>query len=80
LDAVFLLDATLMLLRRLARRGKIYEAHHSHAYQWLARRYRSHGRVTAMVLGVNLCWLLPGAWLLSQFGDTSGILIGALLP
>jgi Fuc2NAc and GlcNAc transferase len=81
LGAVFLLDATLTLLRRLGRGEKIYEAHRSHAYQWLARRYRSHARVTAMVLGVNLCWLLPCAWFLSQFGDNAHwILIGALLP
>jgi Fuc2NAc and GlcNAc transferase len=81
LGAVFLVDATLTLLRRLARRERIYEAHRSHAYQWLARRYRSHGRVTGLVLGLNLCWLLPCAWLLSQFGDSAmWILPGALLP
>jgi Fuc2NAc and GlcNAc transferase len=81
LGAVFLVDATLTLLRRLARRERIYEAHRSHAYQWLARRFQSHGRVTAMVLGLNLFWLLPCAWLLSQFGDSaSWILVGALLP
>jgi Fuc2NAc and GlcNAc transferase len=80
LGGVFLIDATLTLLWRLARRERIYEAHRTHAYQWLARRYRSHGRVTALVLGLNLCWLLPCAWFLSHFGDTSEVLIVALLP
>jgi Fuc2NAc and GlcNAc transferase len=81
LGGVFLIDATLTLLRRLARRERIYEAHRTHAYQWLARRYRSHGGVTVTVLGLNLCWLLPCAWFLSHFGDSAGwILIAALLP
>jgi hypothetical protein len=39
------------------------------------------GRVTVIVLGLNLCWLLPCAWFLSHFGDSAGwILIAALLP
>jgi Fuc2NAc and GlcNAc transferase len=81
LGGVFLIDATLTLLWRLARRERIYEAHRTHAYQWLARRYRSHARVTALVLGLNICWLLPCAWFLSHFGDSAGwILIAALLP
>jgi Fuc2NAc and GlcNAc transferase len=61
LGAVFFVDATVTLLRRLARRERVYEAHRSHAYQWLARRWQSHRRVTVAVLLVNFFWLLPCA-------------------
>lgn len=63
LGAVFLLDATITLIRRLARGERVYEAHRSHAYQWLARRWGSHLRVTVTVLVINAVWLLPLAWL-----------------
>jgi len=59
LGAVFFVDATLTLLRRLCRGERVYEAHRSHAYQWLARRWNSHRRVTLSVLTINLLWLLP---------------------
>jgi Fuc2NAc and GlcNAc transferase len=61
LGGVFFVDATVTLLRRLLRGDRIYEAHRSHAYQWLARRWESHARVTWAVLTVNVLWLLPCA-------------------
>jgi Fuc2NAc and GlcNAc transferase len=64
LDAVFLVDATLTLLLRLFRGERVYQAHRSHAYQWLARRWNSHKRVTVSVLAINLLWLLPCAALI----------------
>jgi len=60
---VFVVDATLTLLRRLLRGEKVYEAHCSHAYQNAARQFRSHKAVTLIVLGVNIGWLLPMALL-----------------
>jgi Fuc2NAc and GlcNAc transferase len=65
LCAVFVVDATLTLLLRLQRRALIFEAHREHAYQWLARRWNSHLRVTTLVLLINLLWLLPLAFLAS---------------
>jgi len=62
LGGVFFVDATLTLVRRWIRRERVYEAHRSHAYQWLARRW-GHRRVTVAVLLVNTLWLLPCAWL-----------------
>ena len=56
---VFVVDATLTLLRRLARRHKPYEAHRSHAYQYAARKYGAHRPVTLAVGAINLLWLLP---------------------
>lgn len=57
--AVFLADATLTLLRRLARGESPHAAHRSHAYQRLARRWGAHRPVTLAVCAVNLGWLLP---------------------
>jgi Fuc2NAc and GlcNAc transferase len=61
LGGVFFVDATLTLMRRLLRGEQVHQAHRSHAYQWLARRWGSHRRVTVTVLAVNILWLLPWA-------------------
>jgi glycosyltransferase WbpL len=61
LGGVFLVDATLTLLRRLLRGERVYQAHRTHGYQWMARRWGSHWRVTAAVIFVNVVWLLPCA-------------------
>ncbi|MCL6419731.1 MraY family glycosyltransferase [Aestuariirhabdus haliotis] len=57
--AVFIVDATFTLLRRLLRGDKVYEAHRSHAYQYASRKYRSHRSVSLAVLTINVLWLLP---------------------
>jgi Fuc2NAc and GlcNAc transferase len=49
------------LVRRTLRNERVHQAHRSHAYQWLARRWRSHGKVTVAFLTVDLLWLLPAA-------------------
>ncbi len=61
LDGVFLVDATVTLLRRLMQGDRIHEAHRTHAYQWQARRTGSHLVVTMAVAAINLLWLLPWA-------------------
>lgn len=60
--AVFITDATYTLLVRLFRGEKVYQAHRSHAYQYLSRQY-GHKFVTTGVLMINVFWLLPLAWL-----------------
>lgn len=62
LSGVFFVDATVTLLRRFARGEKLYEAHRSHAYQWLSRRWGSHLKVTSLVWCINVVWLFPCAW------------------
>jgi Fuc2NAc and GlcNAc transferase len=67
LGAVFITDATLTLLTRMARGDRWYEAHRSHAYQRLARRWYGgrhvgHRSVTLLVMIINLLWLAPLAW------------------
>ncbi len=56
---VFIVDATVTLLRRLLRGARVYEAHRSHAYQNASRRFGKHVPITVAVLLINLFWLLP---------------------
>ena len=56
--AVFIVDATVTLVRRMARREKFYLAHRTHAYQHAAVRW-GHQRVTLAVGAVNVFWLIP---------------------
>lgn len=62
LGGVFFVDATITLARRTLRGDRVYEAHRSHAYQWLARRFKSHKSVTVATIALNVLWLLPCAW------------------
>jgi Fuc2NAc and GlcNAc transferase len=57
--AIFIGDSTVTLLRRAKSGQKIHQAHRSHAYQILSRKWGSHLKVTLLVLLVNLLWLLP---------------------
>lgn len=59
--AVFVVDATVTLIRRILRGERFWQAHRSHAYQIASRRYKSHARVTTAVLLINIFWLLPWA-------------------
>jgi Fuc2NAc and GlcNAc transferase len=74
---VFVVDATLTLLRRLLRGDKVYEAHRSHAYQHASRRFGRHLPVTLAVAVIDLLWLLPIAlWV--AVGGVDGVLGVAL--
>ncbi len=55
----FVSDATVTLLRRIARGERWHEAHRLHAYQHLSRRAGAHLPVTIGYALVNLVWLLP---------------------
>lgn len=64
LAGVFVSDATVTLLRRMMAGERWMQAHRSHAYQHLSRRWhglgkRGHRRVTCLVLAVNVLWLVP---------------------
>ena len=81
LGGVFFVDATMTLCRRLLRGERVFEAHRSHAYQWLARRWGSHGKVTVTVIAVNLAWLLPWSVLAMKFPQYAIVsVIAALAP
>lgn len=69
---VFIVDATVTLVRRLARMEKVYEAHRTHAYQHAAQRCAAHRPVTVAVAAINVCWLLPLAVLIAR-GSLDGL-------
>jgi Fuc2NAc and GlcNAc transferase len=70
---VFVVDASVTLIRRIWRSQKVYEAHRSHAYQHAARRLGTHRPVSLAVGAINLVWLLPLA-LLVGLGYVDGAL------
>ncbi len=62
LGAIFFSDATVTLLRRMLTGERWFEAHRSHAYQRLSRRWGAHRPVTLLTITVNILWLAPLAW------------------
>ena len=80
LAAAFVSDATITLIRRLMLRERVFDAHRRHAYQHLSRRWKSHRRVTAGFIAVNLIWLLPLSWLSTFSGWTWPALALAYIP
>lgn len=81
LGGAFFVDATVTLIRRTLRGDRVYQAHRSHAYQWLARRWGSHKRVTLTVLALNVSWLLPCAWFaMAHPGVAVWTAVVALIP
>jgi Fuc2NAc and GlcNAc transferase len=59
LIGLFVVDASVTLVRRAMRGERVYEAHRSHAYQRASRRYGAHLPVTLAVGALNLLWLAP---------------------
>lgn len=86
LTALFWIDASITLVRRVLRRDYWYQAHRSHAYQILSRRWRSHQRVSLLAIGINILWLFPlsftAQWLIanSRYELVSALFIIACLP
>ncbi|MFT6916428.1 MAG: Fuc2NAc and GlcNAc transferase [Motiliproteus sp.] len=70
LTALFWIDASMTLLRRILNGERWYQAHRSHAYQILSRRWRSHQRTSLLAIGINVVWLIPLSfstqWLVSN--------------
>ena len=62
LGSAFVADASITLLRRVLRGERWYEAHRSHAYQILARRWQSHLKVIVALWILNVAVLLPLAY------------------
>lgn len=69
LMSVFVVDATVTLLRRLLRGEKVYEAHRSHAYQHATTIYGSHLKITLSIAGLNVLWLAPLAVAVWHWAD-----------
>lgn len=81
LSALFVIDASITLFRRIFARENILQAHRSHLYQHLASYWSSHQKVTLLYLSVNLFWLFPLAYLCLTYRDASWwLLLIAYLP
>jgi Fuc2NAc and GlcNAc transferase len=81
LPAVFVVDATVTLLRRLWRAQLPHVSHRDHAYQHAATMLRSHRAVAAAVGMINVCWLLPLALLVTTAGFNGAMVtVIAYLP
>lgn len=55
----FIVDATVTLGRRALAGCAVYEAHRSHAYQYLSRRLAAHKPVSIGIGVINTIWLFP---------------------
>src|SRR5579863_2670578 len=67
LPAYFLADATLTLLRRLARGERIWQAHREHFYQRAVQRGLGHDAVVLRVIAANAmligcAWVAENGW------------------
>ena len=81
LGGVFLVDATVTLVRRGMGGERLEQAHRSHAYQHLARRWGGHRPVVVAMLVLNIAWLLPcAAFALRNPDLASATTVVALLP
>ncbi len=74
---MFVVDATVTLIRRILQGEKFYEAHRRHAYQYAARKFGSHKIVSLAFGGINVFILLPVAALvaLDRLDGVIGLLI-----
>jgi Fuc2NAc and GlcNAc transferase len=78
---VFITDASWTLLWRMYSGQKYMQAHRLHAYQRLSRHWGSHSRVVLLLLFINLFWLFPLAWVVSQWpGNALYLVILAYFP
>lgn len=74
---VFVVDASVTLLRRIVGGQKFHEAHRTHAYQHASIKYKNHLTVTLSVAAINLIWLFPVALMvgLGKLGCFSGLIV-----
>ena len=79
--AVFIVDATVTLLRRARRGERWYASHRSHAYQHATRACGSHAKVALSVGVINFLWLFPLAFAAIQWPVVAvPVTIIAILP
>jgi Fuc2NAc and GlcNAc transferase len=79
LGSVSIADATTTLVRRALGGRRWYQAHRSHAYQRLARRWGSHARVTVLLWLLNMLVVAPIAILSQRYPQLAPPLAAAAL-
>jgi Fuc2NAc and GlcNAc transferase len=65
--SLFVVDATLTLLRRVFRGERWYTAHAQHVYQRLIAHGWPHSRVLVLYQAINVLWVLPVAVLAEMY-------------
>lgn len=75
LFGIFIVDASVTLLRRLLRGQRVHEAHRSHAYQHAALKFGSHLPVTAAIGFINVAWLLPLGFTAAMYPELGAIIL-----
>lgn len=81
LAGVFIVDASYTLIVRMVTGQRWREAHRSHAYQRLADRCGSHVMAVALLMALNVFWLLPWAWLVRTAAEIGwAYLLVAYMP
>lgn len=76
---VFLLDATITLLRRFARGERWFVAHRSHAYQRAVQAGFTHARLSGAVMAINGVLALLVWWAVARPHWSAGAYSGALI-
>lgn len=78
--AIFVMDASFTLLRRMLHREPWYRAHRTHAYQRLVQAGFTHRQVVLAALGLNVLVLWPMAWLVWAYpGALPGVLLATVV-
>lgn len=82
--SLFWFDATITLIRRLANREKLTQAHKKHAYQRLVQSGWSHDRVVIYALVFNLIFIfllyfIPNIWIVFSLNIISLFIIIKLI-
>lgn len=75
--SVFILDGTVVTLRRAWRGERWFEAHRTFAYQQATQRGHSHAAVTASLLVVGLIWALIIAGVMQFTPQWLPVVVGA---
>lgn len=74
LGTLFVTDATVTLVHRFAHGQPIMQAHKTHLYQRLARRWGAHHTVTIVLIIVDLAVLVPLAWAAQQWPNLAAVI------
>jgi len=79
--AYFITDTTATTFLRMCLVKGWYRTHRSHAYQNLARVLNNHKFVTRLILGINIFYLLPLAYLSIQYQQYAWLaFLASVLP
>ncbi len=84
LPLYFLADATITLLRRLARGERVWQAHRTHFYQRAVTRGLGHGDVLRRVIAADLLligcgWAAENGWGIAALAAAAAVVLALLL-